>query len=67
MSGDNFRYFAGQRQGVRALVGGVGIGEMLADVTQGRCAQHGVHHCVQQHIGVGMAQQAFLVGDLYPA
>ena len=40
---------------------------MLADVTQGRCAQHGVHHRVQQHIGVGMAQQAFLVGDLYPA
>ena len=65
--GDDAGDLAGQGQRVRALVGGVVIREVLADVAQRRRAQHSVHYGVQQHIRVGVAEQALLIRDLHAA
>ena len=46
---------------------GSGVGEMLAYVTQGGCAQQGVTQGVYEHVGIAVAQQAVGVGDLYAA
>ena len=65
--GDDAGDLAGQGQRVRALVGGVVIREVLADVAQRRRAQYSVHYGVQQHIRVGVAEQALLIRDLHAA
>ena len=65
--GDDAGDLAGQGQRVRALVGGVVIREVLADVAQRRRAQHSVHYSVQQHIRVGVAEQTLLIRDLHAA
>ena len=40
---------------------------MLTDVPQRRRTQHGIHDRVQQHIGIGMTQQALFKRDLNAA
>ena len=52
---------------VDILVTRIGVGEMLADVAQGGGAETGVTDCVQQYVGVGVAEQAFGVGNFYAA
>ena len=46
---------------------GVGIREMAADVPQARRPQQGIGYRVEQHIRVGMAQQALLILDFHTA
>ena len=58
---------AGQLQAVGTGVLRVIVWEMLADIPQRRCAQHGIHHRMGQHVCVRMAQQTFFKGDLHPA
>ena len=67
MGGDDLCHLAGQLQRVRTLVGGVVVREMLTDVPQRRRTQHGIHDRVQQHIGIGMTQQALFKRDLNAA
>ena len=67
VAGQNGGNLAGQRQRVSALVGGVGIGKMFADIAQGSRAQHGIHNGVQQNIGIGMPQQPFFVRNFHTA
>lgn len=40
---------------------------MLADVAQRRSAKQGIAQGVQQHVTVGVGQQAVFVGDTHPA
>ena len=56
-----------QRKAVRALVGRVGIGEVLADVAERQCTEKRVHHRVRQHIRVRMAVQTKLKRNIYAA
>ena len=42
---------------------GGGVGEEFADVAQGGGAQKGVGDGVQQCVGIGVAEQAFAVGN----
>ena len=52
---------------VDALVAGVRVGEVPADVAQRRRAQQRVADRVQEHVGVAVAQEALVVRDLDPA
>ena len=52
-----------ETHGVRAPVGRVGVGEVLAEVSQTRRSQEGVGHGVGQDVGIGMAQETPLVGN----
>ena len=58
---------AEQGDGVGALVGGVGVGEELADVARAHGAEDGVHEGVHEHVGVGVAEQARGVVDVHAA
>ena len=49
---------------IGTLVGRVGIGEQLADVSPAAGAQNGVGQGVREHIGIRVAQQAALVGNV---
>ena len=51
---------------VPIAVGRVGVGKNLADVAQGGRAEHGVAHGVQQHVGIAVAQQSAVVGNVDP-
>ena len=61
MPGHDFCHTAGQHETVGPGVLFRRIGEVLADVAQRCCAQHGVHDRVSQHVGVRVAQQALLI------
>ncbi len=52
-----------QRAAIGALEGRIGIGKVLADVTQRHRAEQGVAQCVQQHITVGMSDETEPVGN----
>ena len=56
-----------QHQGICSLVPRVGIRKMLADIPQRRRAKQCIRNCVQQHICIGMAQQAFFIWDRHAA
>jgi hypothetical protein len=47
-----------QHGGVRPLELRVGIREMAADIAQRRSAEQGIGDCMQQHVGIRMAEQA---------
>ena len=55
---------AQQLPAVDALETLIGIREMLADVAQRGRAEQGIADRVQQHIGVGMAKQTAIVGNI---
>ena len=59
--------FAQQGARVGTLELRIGVGEMAADIAQGRRTEDGVGDRVQQHVGVGVAQQAQVVRDLHAA
>ncbi len=62
------RHHMGQHlQAVRPGVGGICVGEVSADISQARRPQEGVHDGVDKDVGVGVAQQALLPGDLRSA
>ena len=48
-------------------VGGVGVGEEVADVAEGGGAEQGVAEGVEGHVGIAMAQQATVMGNVYSA
>ncbi len=48
---------------VRLMIGGVGIGKMLADVAQCQRTQQGVTQSMQGDITIGMSNQAVVMGD----
>ena len=56
-----------QLEAVRPGKGGVAVREEMSDIPHGAGAQHGVHHGVGEDVGVGVAQQALLIGDAYAA
>ena len=56
-----------QRNAVRALVSGVGVGEQLSDITQRSRAQQRVHHRMRQHIRVRMAKQPLFIRHRHTA
>ena len=56
-----------QHHRVGALIGGIGVGEELADVSPAAGAQNSVGQGVREHIGIRVAQQAALVGNVDPA
>ena len=58
---------AQQDAAIGALEGGVGIGKMPADVAKRRGAEQRITKRMQQHVAVGVGQQARLVGNLYAA
>ena len=64
---EDLRHAAGQLQAVGTGVLRVIVREMLADIPQRRCTQHGIHHRMGQHVCIRMPQQAFFKGDLHPA
>lgn len=43
----------------------VGIGKVIADVAEVGCAKNGVTDGVEEDVGVGVAEQAEGVGDVY--
>ena len=58
-------HYAGkQHHRVGTLVGGIGVGEQLADVSPAAGSQNGVGQGVREHIGIRVAQQAALVGNV---
>jgi hypothetical protein len=52
---------------VATTVGGLGIGEQFADVPDGRRTQQRIGDGVQQHIGVAVAEQVAIMGQVDPA
>ena len=56
-----------QSTAIGTLEGGVGIGEMPADIAERRGAEQRITERMQQHIAVGVGQQARLVGNLHAA
>ncbi len=56
-----------QHATVRALEGRVGIGEVFADIAQRRRAEQGITQGMQQHVAVGMGDQAEAVGNPHTA
>ena len=56
-----------QFERVGPFVARVAVREMLADIAEGGRAEQRVGHGVQQHVGVRMAEQAFLIRDVHPA
>ena len=66
--------FAHQMQGlaqqdaaVDVLVLRLGVGEMAPDVAQRRRPQQRIANGMQQHIRIGMTEQAFLIRNVHPA
>lgn len=53
--------------GICSFVAWVGVGEMVADVAEGGCAEHGVGEGVQGDICVAVAEEASFVGDFNSA
>jgi len=51
---------------VATPVGRVGVGKPLADVAQGRRPEHRVGHRVQEHVGIAVADQLPVVGNVDP-
>ena len=49
---------------IRALVGGIGIREVLADVTESCGAQQGVHEGMEHHVGVAVTCKTAVMRDL---
>src|SRR6202034_4441610 len=43
----------------------VAVGKMLADISEAGGAEQCVDHCVGEHVGVGVAVEAQLTGDLH--
>src|SRR5690606_31451780 len=41
--------------GIRVLERGIGVGELVADIGQARCAEQGVTNGMSQRVGIGMA------------
>ena len=60
------RGFLQQHPRVCALEFNRSVGKVAANVAQPRCAQNGVGDGMQQHVGIGVAQQPLVVGDLDP-
>lgn len=56
-----------QLDAFRTLVFGIGIGKMLADISQRRRAQQRVHYGVDQNVRVGMTVESHLIWDLNAA
>ena len=56
-----------QHHRVGALIGRIGVGEQFADVSPAAGAQNSVGQRVREHIGIRMAQQTALVGNVDPA
>ena len=56
-----------QLQGVRALVSGIRIGKMFADVPQSRSTQQRIGNRMEQHIRIGVAQKSQFIGNLHTA
>ena len=61
------RRFGQQHDRVGTAKRGVGVRKMRANIAQRRRAQQRIGDGVQQHIGIGMAQQAGAVGDTHTA
>ncbi len=60
-------HMAQQNAAVGALELRIGVGEVFADVTQRSRAKQGIAQGVQQHVAIGMGQEAVFVGDTHPA
>lgn len=56
-----------QHHRVGALIGRIGVGEQFADVSPAAGAQNGVGQGVREHIGIRVAQQTALIGNVDPA
>ena len=65
--GHDLCHTAGQHEAVGPGVLFRRIGEVLADVAQRRCAQHGVHDRMGQHVGVRVAQQTLFIRHFHAA
>ncbi len=57
-------HFAEKLQTVRALVSIIRIGEVGANITHRRSAQHGVANGVGQYVRIGVTGEAFFEGNL---
>ena len=62
--GELLRHVAQQLAAVDALELGIGVGKVLADVAEAGGAEQRVADRVQQHVGVGMAVEPFLMRDV---
>ena len=60
-------HLAEQREAVRTLVTGVGVWKMLAEVAERKGTEQGIHHGMAEDIGVGVALQPAIMGNLDPA
>ena len=58
---------AQQHAAVRALEGRISIGKMFADIAQRGRTEQGIAQGMQQHITIGMGQQAEFMGNLHAA
>ena len=65
--GENTAHLTQQEHAVGALVGVVGIGKMLSDISQRGGSEQGVHDRVCQYIRIGMTEQTVSVGNLHAA
>lgn len=65
MLGEDLDYATQESAGVGALVGGVGVGEMVAYVAKGGGSEEGVAKGVEGYVGVAVAEEAEGVGDFY--
>ena len=59
-------HVAQQHQRVGPPVLGIGVGEMAANVAQGRCTEQRIDDGMQQHIGIGVAEQTMGVLNHHP-
>ena len=59
--------FGQQHAGVRAFEARIGVGEMAANVAQRSRAQQRIGDSVQQHVSIGVAQQAHRMGNMHAA
>ena len=65
--GEELGYVAEEELAVDACIGGVGVGEVAADVAEGCCSEECVADGVDEDVGVAMAEEAEFVGDEYAA
>ena len=52
---------------IHAFAGGIGIGKERADVTEAGCAEDGVGHRMEKHVGIGMSVGADVRGNRHAA
>ena len=51
--------------GIDVFVGGIGIGEEVADVGEASCAEKGIAKRVGEHVGIGVAVEAVIGIELH--